>query len=188
MTNGTSAEAEIEIDFISDPANQSLHDLGDKIHGQQIPFDPDAECARYSWAIDPTNSSRLMCMDLVTARYRAGPLTDDTRWVVDWLRENADDAEPAEIIKTARECIEQVRALCPDKAFVFVVTDRENGQRCVAAVVDGRQSGPHFPTINGSDMWAIQGVCNWLLGVTKADVDAIMRSAGFGDGERVHWN
>lgn len=94
----------------------------------------------------------------------------------------------AEIKKTARELIEQVRAMYPGKPIVFVVLEREDGDLCVAAVVEDETKGPLFPTINGPDMWAISRTCNELLGIEKAEADAIMRSAGFGDGERVHWH
>jgi hypothetical protein len=79
----------------------------------------------------------------------------------------------AEIKKTARECIQHVRALYPGKPFVFVIVEREDGQRCVAAVIEDEPKGPIFATINGPDMWAVSRMCNKLLRVKQAAADAI---------------
>jgi hypothetical protein len=94
----------LDVDFVSDPTDKPLHELGDKLHGQPTTFTPNEESDRYSWAIDPTNRSVLLCMDEVTQRCVAGPVTEDTRWVVEWLRETSDDEQAPKFDKTCPSC------------------------------------------------------------------------------------
>ena len=66
-------------------ADEDLHALGNQIHDQATTLD--VEEPRYSWALDPDDSSVLLCLDNETDEYVSVQIAEETQWAAELIGE-----------------------------------------------------------------------------------------------------
>jgi hypothetical protein len=81
------------------------------------------------------------------------------------------------IQRMAQELVDRMRRMYPGEKFSFIITG--SGERCISAVIEGRDETEDFPHVKHRHIESLLGACNELIGVDQQDIDAL--TDGFDD-------